>query len=393
MILYLAKRKDDELLYDLLQSDLHPDIFDDLDLQTRLINSAAEISDWRTFRLLLVARLVVFERSARAVANSILQLGLEKRDEDGVLRILEDMKARKIPLNHEQTENIFQSLLVDYNNEERQLRAQSAQFYISVFRQLKSMDVPVPITHWRLVLLSLTRRGLIEDVERLCVELVDLFVSSPSSRPGFAPVHIDDVPEALRSPLGGVENLLGVYIPQDLPMRNRLHPLRRLFNDKLLGEMIEQSFLAHPGQGFHQGARPRRRQPQPFQISAMIRLMRILHERGMYLRYRKLVFAVKGHLMMLYGPATPYESRHRLMRTSNTLALQEMKNLIDEAWGGQLLPPIYGLLTIVRTGAPDGKFPVPPYEQQPADWGTREEPLSAQRAKQYELHTEDVGIA
>ncbi|KAF2971198.1 hypothetical protein GQX73_g2336 [Xylaria multiplex] len=354
VILYLARQNDDELLRDLLQSDLHPDVFDDVSLQTQLIESATEISDWRTLRLLLVARLVVFERTARNVANNVLRLRFEKRSQDGVLQILEDMKSRNIPLNCEEADHIYESLIEDYKNGQRNLASGPATFYISVFRQLKSIGVPVPLSHWKLIMLSMARRGRLEDLEKLSVELVDMFLNSPSLRPGFVPLHVGDLPEAMRGPLAGVENLLGVYIPQDLPSSHDHHPLRQLFDSKAITTMIESAFVAYPGQGFQaqHGAQPRQRQSQASQITNMLRMLRILHERGAWLRFRKIKFVVTNCLVNIYGPTTPVDTQHRLMRTSNALPLDEMKTLIDEAWGGKLLPPLDELKTIIRKRPP-----------------------------------------
>ncbi|KAI0534812.1 hypothetical protein GGR58DRAFT_41016 [Xylaria digitata] len=354
VILYLARQNDDELIHDLLQSDLHPDVFGDISLQTQLIDSATEISDWRTLRLLLVTRLVVFERSARHVANNVLRLRFEKRSQDGVLQILEDMKSRNIPLNCEEANHIYESLIEDYKNAQRNLSLGPTTFYISVFRQLKSMGVPVPLSHWKLIMLSMARRGRLEDLEKLSVELVDMFLSSPSLRPGFVPIHVEDLPEAMRGPLAGVENLLGVYIPQDLPSSHDHHPLRQLFDSKALTTMIESAFVAHPGQGFQaqHGAQPRQRPSQTSQITNILRMLRTLINRGMWLRFRKVQFVVTNCLVNIYGPTIPANTPHRLMRTSNTLPLSEMKTLIDEAWGGRLLPPLDKLKSIIRNRPP-----------------------------------------
>ncbi|KAI0969867.1 hypothetical protein F4678DRAFT_157602 [Xylaria arbuscula] len=355
IILYLAKQNDNELLYDLLQSDLHPDVFDDLNLQTRLIDSAAEITDWRTLRVLLVSRLVVFEHSAREVANNVLRLGFERKSVDGVLQILEHMKARNIPLNFEEASHIYESLIEDYNHTQRSMASSPTMFYLSIFRQLKSMDVPVPLSHWRLIMLSMARRGQLEDLARVSVEVVDIYLSSPSSRPGFVPVHIWDLPKAMRSPLAGVENLLGVYVPQDIPTKHGSHPLRELFNTKLLTEMIENAFIAHPGQGFQPraGAQPHRRLSPPSQITRMLRLLRILHDRGMWIRYRKLRFIVTNCVVNIYGPDPPADTRQRLMRAGNSLPLYSMKVLIDKAWGGHgLLPSFEDVMKIVQKRSP-----------------------------------------
>ncbi|KAI1423719.1 hypothetical protein F5Y12DRAFT_511570 [Xylaria sp. FL1777] len=350
IILYLAKRNDNELLYDLLQSDLHPDVFDDLNLQTRLVDSAANTSDWRTLNLLLVSRLVVFERSAREVANKILRLRFERRGQDGVLQILEHMKARNIPLNFEEANHIYESLLADYNHDGRILASEPALFYLSIFNQLKSMDVPVPLSHWKLIMLSMARRGQLEDLARLSVEVVDMFLSSPSLRPGFVPVHVCDLPDAMRDPLGGVENLLGVYLPQDIPTNHDNHPLRGVFNSKVLTEMIENAFITHPGQGFQPqpGAQPHRHRSQASQITKIIHLLRVLNERGLWLRFQKIRFIVTNCFVNIYGPVYPADTPQRLMRTNNTLPLNKMKTLVDKAWGGPLLPPLRDVIRIVE---------------------------------------------
>lgn len=354
-ILYLARHDDNELLDDILRSDLHPDVFDDLSLLTRLIDSTADASDWRTLRLLLAVRLVVFEQSARRIANNVLRLRFEKRDQDGVVQVLEDMKAGNIPLNVEEANYIYDSLVEDYKRGGRSLHGQLATFYLAIFRQLKSMDVPVPLTHWRLIMLRMARRGRLGDLENLSVELVDMFLSSLSQRPGFFPLHVRDVPAAMKDALGGVENLLGVYIPQDLLKSHRHHPLRELYNNKVLTDVIENAFITNPGQGFRaeHDTRSRGSQSPASQITKMLRLLRILHERGMWLHIRKVEFVVTSCLVTIYGPTPPADTAQRLMRTSNnTLTLRAMKILIDKAWGRTLLPPLDKLRVIIRERGP-----------------------------------------
>ncbi|KAI0407509.1 hypothetical protein F4802DRAFT_26144 [Xylaria palmicola] len=354
LILQLARRNDADILQDLLQSDLHPDVFDDLNLQTRLIDSTADILDWKTLRLLLIARLSVFERSARGLANSVLRIRFQNRDQEGVLQVLGDMKARNIPLNLEEGSYIYESLIEDYHYGQKGLTSQLAAFYLAIFRQLKSMDVPVPLTHWKLLMLSMTRRGRLEDLERLSVELVDMFLGSPSLRPGFVPVHICDIPETMKDPLGSVENLLGVYIPQDTPAKHERHPLRVLFGHKVITELIEHAFITQPGQGFRtkHDTQSLRHQSQVSQLTKTVRLLCILRERGMWLRSRTVQQIVLNCLVNIYGPGPSADAPQRLMRASNTLSLREMKSLIDESWGDELLPPLDRLTTIVHKQIP-----------------------------------------
>ncbi|KAJ8120675.1 hypothetical protein ONZ43_g2674 [Nemania bipapillata] len=258
--------------------------------------------------------------------------------------------ARNIPLNVEEASHIYDSLIEDYNLSQRAFTSQPAAFYLSIFRQLKSMDMPVPLSHWKLLMLSMARRGRQEDVARLSIELVDMFISAPSLRPGFVPIHVWDLPEAMRGPLGGVENLLGVYIPQDIPTRHKSHPLREIFDSKMMTEIIQNAFVAHPGQGFRAKSDVPQRGPQSqvSQIANMISLLRILNERGMWLRFWKIRFIVTNCLIDIYGPVRQVDTRRRMMRAANTLTLTQMKTLIDTAWGDELLPTLEGLAIIIQ---------------------------------------------
>ncbi|KAI0201001.1 hypothetical protein F4808DRAFT_426182 [Astrocystis sublimbata] len=351
LVLHLARKKDNELLYDLLRSDLHPDVFDDINLQTRLVNSAKGISDWRTMRLLLVARLVVFQRSAREIANNVLRVSFQQRNQDGVLNILEDMKSRNIPLNFEEAEHIYQNLIDDYNDSQRILTAEPSAFYLSIFRQLRTMDVPVPLSHWKLLILNMARQGRFRDLERLCVELVDMYRVAPSQRPGFVPLHIWDLPADMKGPLADVENLLGVYIPQDIWIGHSKHPLRELFDNKVLTAVVESAFVYSPGQGFSSKHSPQPARSQPH-IAKVIRLLRLLRERGVWIASYKIDFIVTNCLVNIYGPRPPRTNSARSMRAVNVLPLQQMKTLVDISWGRPLLKPLDKLAMIVHTRRP-----------------------------------------
>jgi len=376
VVLYLVKQKDDELLRDLLRSDLHPDVFEDIDLQTRMIESATGHSDWRTLRLLLVSRIVLFERSARAIADRLLEFRFQNRDHDGVLRILEDMKSRNIQLLHQRVISIYDSLIRDYKDGIKGLPIQLSRFYLAVFRQLRTMDVPGPFSCWRLLIINMARNGWFNDLEKLWHELIEAYSTPSSARLGFIPVHFSDVPRVLKGPLWKLEKPQSIYIPHDLPGYYGNHPLRLLFNEKTITEMVERAFIAHQGQGFRTeaGVRPHGRKTQVSQVRTVIGLMRTAHERVRCIHVPTLESAVTNCLVALYHPARPSNPRQRVMRASNTLTLKEMKTLIDDAWEGALLPPLTILRKIIREHDPSAVFgaegDVEPTEADGADSGS-----------------------
>ncbi|KAI2602438.1 hypothetical protein GGR54DRAFT_504485 [Hypoxylon sp. NC1633] len=339
LMLHLAGIRDEELLLDLLNSDLHPDVFDDSELQARLIVSTAMSKEWRTHRLLLATRLVVMEKSAREAANALAYAFILRRDQKGLSRLLDDMKAMDITVDSRQTMLIFNNLVSEAKS--TFLSPDSLYFYLSISRQLTYMDVPVPVRCWRKILFCLARQRRIDDLENVCIELVDIFTSFQSSRPGFVPVHPENIPEPMQKPLSGVDNLLGVYVPLDLPTRTPLHPLRQIFDNKMLGTIMRCSFYSSPRrqssavptmQGFRQ-------QSGDFFGGRAVRLVRTLRDRGLFVDKERVATWVKLRLVTLYGPGYPITRTSRVVRAKNALTLREMKSLLDEAWGGEFLPP------------------------------------------------------
>ncbi|KAI0016715.1 hypothetical protein F4780DRAFT_664208 [Xylariomycetidae sp. FL0641] len=356
MMIYLAKKDDQELLMDLLQSDLHPEVFDDLNLQSRLLGSMLGSSEWKNHRLLLVASSIVLEQARREIANTLVSNYFRQRDTQGLLRVLDDMKTTNVELDYEQAYAIFESIQEEAAERRgpnrTRLIPQAWAFYLSVFRKLSTMDIPVPVTCWRIVLFSLIRQGQLGQVESLCFELLELFTSTISLRPGFVPVHPDDVPATMREPLAGVDNLLGVYVPQDLPTDNPQHPLRLLFDKKLLSTLMRYSFstaldrqavaradLAQPLYHSHE--------PRAFGVAQAVRLLRLLHDRGLAVQPPTVARHVKDRLTMLYGPYVLTKRSEQRLRARNHLKLSEMKALVDEAWGAELLPALPELRTLV----------------------------------------------
>ncbi|KAI1079279.1 hypothetical protein F5B20DRAFT_544264 [Whalleya microplaca] len=336
LVLYFAKMEDDELLLDLLHCDLHPDVFDDVELQTQLISSAVKSADWRTHRLLLATTIYAIKKSARQTANALMRAYVLQRNQQALLALLDDMKSMRIEIDHDQTSFIYECLAAEPKSTYISLDA--LNFYLHVFRKLVSMEVPVPLYCWRKFLFAFARQERLDDLEKVWLETVEIFTSFQSSRPGFVPLHLEDLPQSMKTPLSGVENLIGVYIPLDLPRRNPLHPLRQIFDKKLLGTVVRYAFQSSFAV-----------QGTSFQIGRVIRLFRILRDRGLDINPNQLTSMVMLRLITLYGPGYPTKTHLQRVRAYNTLTLTEMKTLIDEAWGEEFLPPVEKLRADIET--------------------------------------------
>ncbi|KAI0898116.1 hypothetical protein F4806DRAFT_461204 [Annulohypoxylon nitens] len=349
LVLFLARMKDDQLLLDLLNCDLHPEVFDDHELQAQLVVSTANSEDWQTHRVLLASRLIAMKEISQEAANALAHVYALRKDRQGLSTLLADMKTMKIVVNQDVTDLIFDSLITEAKS--INLATNSLYFYLPIFRQLASMEIPTPVRCWRKILFCLVRQARLDDLEKTCVELVNAFTSPQSSRPGFIPVHPEDIPESMKKPLSSVKNLLGVYIPVDLPTKTQLHPLHQIFDTKLLGTIIRHTFytFSNPKSESVLDWETHRRQPGGFNGGRAIQLMRALHDRGLFIPKEYLVYSVKVRLVTFYGPGYPARRRLQVARARNTLTLSEMKSLLDEAWEEEFLPPIDILQAEIQT--------------------------------------------
>ncbi|KAI0471907.1 hypothetical protein GGR56DRAFT_667684 [Xylariaceae sp. FL0804] len=321
MVRYLANTKDDALLLDLLESDFHPDVFDDWDLQTRLLDSSPLKP--KAYKILLVSKLVALKQAGRQAANNILQSCFEKKHQQGILNILRDMKSGNFTVDIQVARTIFMGYLKELGAVEHAL------FYLPIFRQMLSMDIPVPLQCWKQLLLALVRNYRLADAEKVSFELVNYFVSSPTSRPGFVPVYIEDIPSDIRHVLGGVENLFGVYIPQDVPAYLPRHPLQSIFDKELVRTMIGYSIRTSLLKGRSSG-----------ECASSLRTMRRLLDRGLHVPAPYVAKVVLEWFVRLYGDQVQTKAATSRMVANNALPMEHMKASFDEAWGRELLPPI-----------------------------------------------------
>lgn len=335
-IQHFAKIGDEELLMRLLHCDIHPDVFDDVELQARLMASSSAAGDLSTYTLLLASRLACVTDSTRATVNKMLQLHLTEPNYQAVLHILDDVRGVGVPLDVETCKLFFSWIFTNVGMPAGQTDPQQLNYALAVCQRLNNMDVPVPASCWARITYALGRGGFLDKLYSLCAELIDHYTIRQSSRPGFIPINKDDVPRALTEPLAEVENLLGLYIPGDTPPRLPAHPLSRIFSSKWQTDLIRWSFRQSP-------RRPKFEAPFVYsrtEWEKAIDILRRLRERGVRVKDDKVRKALYIRLAELYGENPAARRIQQRSREVNAFSLSEVKRMIDDAWGSELLPPI-----------------------------------------------------
>lgn len=333
-IQHFARTGDNELLMRLLQCDIHPDVFDDIELQAKLMASSAAAGDMSTYTLLLASRMACVADSARTMANAMLRMHLSRRNHDRVLHIIDDMQAVGVPLNAETCDFIFTWIRRRVSWHPTQRNPHRLHYSLALCRRLMSMDIPVPVDTWTRIVYGLGQGRFLDDLYNVVLEVTDFYTTRRSLRPGFVPINKVDVPHKITRPLSEVDNLIGLYIPMDTPVNLTLHPLNRIFSRRWQSDFLRWSFRMLTCRNGPDSEQHR----ETFQRA--IDVLRRLEDRGLRINIPKVRKVLYIRLAEMYGSAPVAEKTQQQSRQQHLLSLNQVKAMIDEAWGSDLLPPI-----------------------------------------------------
>ncbi|KAI1864900.1 uncharacterized protein JN550_008720 [Neoarthrinium moseri] len=354
-VVKFATVRDNELLSDLLDVDLDPSTFGDPVMLTSLMESSAASGDLRTYTLLLASRLAQAEKASRDMANKLVLFYLRRKDHGPVLRLIDDMRGAEVAFNVSTCNSIYQYIGENVRlHPPFDLPREELLFCVALCRRLIAVDVPVPATRWRKIMYQLGRVGQIDQLCALTNELVDYYSTRQSARSGFMPVHWQDVPEPMVLPLKGVSNLIGLYIPLDTPRFSLLHPLSQIFNARWQSEFVRWAFRRiHrrlPSTPLLRSGSNRTAKPVQHDIEKALVVLRKLHDCGVNVPLSKLQKTLIIRLSEIYGSTPGTKGRlHTIRRSAPTaFSLPQMKAMLDEAWGSEILPPLEELQRRMR---------------------------------------------
>ncbi|KAL1900274.1 hypothetical protein Sste5346_002585 [Sporothrix stenoceras] len=393
-IRYLARMGDAETLNELLRSELHPDVFDDIVLQRQVLGSATYIGDWKTHRLVLAVRLAVSEDALETTSNKLLITSLSQKKKAFALRLLDEFSARSMEVTSATCESVSEIILADAPRKFDPNDAPDVDFYAALCRRLLAMRLPVATEVWQNILLIYGRLGRLDDLEKTALDIVDQYVSlqttrlpqkpvssatsspsSPSSKSSSMilsssdetaafKVHIADVPDIVR---GETQKLVDVgyrLLPRDLPLHHPLHPVSLIFNEDIVPSIVRWYFHRRTAYRQKKGARivsrmrpakaaakkaadgsiipkkpkpytpapPSDAAPSDFNLAGGIRLLAMLHERGVDISMQTVRSETLICIVALFGPESMSTRYWQPSRAANQLKLGEVKAFCDAAW-------------------------------------------------------------
>lgn len=369
-LVFFARNGDQALLQQLVACDIHPDEFDNDDTR-RIMAKQPEMK-----ALMQGIEWAVDNQSTQPYLNTLLHNLLGTRHLGKALLVITRMDALKISITQQNMElvlrRIFMWVTVHPPRPKRwerpKTRLKNHDRVIIVLRRLLSHDVGIPIDHWKFVFYILGRLGRFEELLQLALELVRRY---KPERSGLVPMHPCDRPtpkttsnskdkksfselesseeELEEDALAGIvrdfgsttrstggknaadEPLEVYWIPSDLPLSHRQHPLCRIFDAKLQRAIVrwgfDQTLLYWPAMHIADT-----RRLEHYDVALGVRILKVLHDHGVLITKDVVRSALTQRTVMAQLP----KRRHRA-RDSSGVRPAVIKSLVDEAWGPDML--------------------------------------------------------
>ena len=208
------------LLKLIIESDQHHDVFEDLDLQRRLLTSYYRNQDWpqvnRTLAILggaLAQRLDIRSECA----NQLLRSAIICQDWSGCLKIMAAMHEQEHLVTRTNIKHMLRGLLPKShlrNHAQRHTIGSRLDLLIGIWQDLLGSGHHVPLGYWREPLHALGRLGRLEDLEHLSCWIAEYY--------GAEGLH----KRVLSTPLTGTEI-----------------DLSSVFDDRFQSALVDWSFL------------------------------------------------------------------------------------------------------------------------------------------------------
>ncbi|KAF4982009.1 hypothetical protein FZEAL_2259 [Fusarium zealandicum] len=414
-LVVFTNRGEEDLLRDLLHCDIHPDEFEDPETRQLLLAAAARQQDRGRERLLQELEAIEAHSASRGKSlseelNQQLNTALSRMGLAKVRTVMDQMESLNVSMEQRNSVALLHRVFKDIWFHPK-MSKQKAHGYqedpqldraIHLALRVARHDVAVPTRYWQMLLYNLGRLGRFSELEELSFEICELY--SPEIG-GLFPVHWRDKPPApgtkpakgskqgqeswpeafakvesrgkethfmeqfWRAEMGLEEEepkpdkkshnspqrlkYTSEYvscIPADLPFTNRQHPVQKIFDISLQRAILRWGFdktLAHAPTRLAL-MKVKQAGVQNYDLACGVRLLALLRDRGVYIDNQVVRSAIIKRIAVAYLPG---RARSRA-RDDRELSPANMKRLVDEAWGSEILPSEAQLVTEVENQKP-----------------------------------------
>ncbi|KKZ59993.1 hypothetical protein EMCG_00835 [[Emmonsia] crescens] len=327
----LASEGNNSILNELLQSDLHPDVLDNLRTAEGLFTSCSIVEDARRARMLFKI-LSILSTEDPYHYNILLRNAVHMRDWQKVSRILDQMRDHDISPSEHSLDVVVKKVLPPRRPGMQEPRHpenfRAITFLIGILQNMVSGGVDVPARYWTEVLKRLGMSADWQELRKLCLWLAHF----------YSPINLKQpVPASKVDPTLPDHPISKLDHQKLLPPAHPESPLRQLFSVHLQHAIIAWGFILAPNS--------KERYYNPFseereKIIPWIRghvLMRELKQKGVIVQMNTVRKITRHRLAVLFGEyRVSSRPKNRMLRSTNPWTLEEILHDIDNVWGFSL---------------------------------------------------------
>ncbi|KAL8288741.1 hypothetical protein RB600_004273 [Gaeumannomyces tritici] len=331
---HFTAQRDEETLRELLASDIHPEVYDDLATQKNILDASSRSGDWKTYRLILSVRSAEGLDHIALGFNDLILTYLHGGRRQMVLAVLAEMSSKGIPILPGTSHLISQYIV--YNTKDiYDTRHDRDEFYVALGRRMMETSYPLACEAWALLLRSLGRRYKFDKLENLTMEIIRHYREADASGAHMMNVPTADVPDGFLYEYS--KSLPFQRLPADLPLGNPNHPIQVLFGTKFQMSTIYRTIrfvLLYP-----QGLNGQDGEMASYTLGRGVKFLAELKRIGVNVNDNTVRAAVTESLVDLFGYEwTPRKPHLAMAMSRNRLPLALTREIFNQAWGAELLP-------------------------------------------------------
>ena len=330
----LALEDKRDLLNEVLTCDLHPDTFEDRNLQESLLVSYCQGGDKRQIDRTLAILTVHSAYTSLAVDhwNILLRVHLTRRNLKGIKQTLETMREMCLTVSPRSSSYVRTCMLSRRHVGKRPYRSDELPLVVNIWREVLHLGGIVPSIAWIEILKRLGMSGQLEDLEALSLWLADWYSKSAAqaSQVGLTSTTMGDR-------IGSTSQT-----PVSLSPQHSLHPLHVIFDKGMQEAIITWGFQytairATPKELSSSDSMDR------LSWTWGLRLLQKLRHRNVMIARPTIARVCRQRLVSLFGSGLSNRKRNRRARQLNTSHLGLFLERIRELWGDDLLDKVYRL--------------------------------------------------
>jgi hypothetical protein len=344
-----------QLVRSMLQSDQHPNVFGDVEVQRKLLEYYLDNDDQSQVQRTLAILTLFHNDSSQESWNLLLQIYIKRSGPKHVVEVLRDMLARGVMLTSESIMAI-RSLLRRRRSGHKPIsdRFDDIRFVARVFVMVLENGLgPISPLLWREIIRRFGMLGRFRELRRLLLWLLCWYAPRSSHQFTTLPKSPFLGPATTRLRATFPERAHYFHFPVTVVQReNSSHPVRQLFTPSLQHGLIawgfkagllpnahlEQSMLGSTLSKKHYRRRLlQRRTLRHLEWSSGLRLVVQLRDLGVSVHYHTVLKALQLQFVNMFGHGRSNRRENRVMETTNTLPYARYVHEVNKIWGSPLL--------------------------------------------------------